>query len=435
MWEKSSIVVIGYDGYNLSPHPGENNPVITSEYTAVEINESDDLIDALRKLHTKVPLTGNTQNDLFSLPDDLIRYLIAGIRNTPIIPKEFSTLDWNTWISLLKPHRILPLLAYHINLWPGECRPPPEIYDELVDEFHSALVQTMLTDRQLQFIMNGLAEVEIPTILLKGQSLARTIYPDPALRKSSDIDLLVLPEYMKQLEAVFETLGYSTPAHSFDISRFFYQEQIFFSPKKGLPVEGHWAIDCNFDIFQREWLLYAFRDRITIIEPNFRFDTLSYSHHLVYLAFHHIFQHDAITLSWIMDIAYLMKGLSEEEWAEICEDSVDNNIRISMEYALLAASLWSGYPLPEKYEDFTKWPGPSLKEQEIRRYAKSQGIHLTYFIHMMRALSNRKEKIRYLYRFIIPPTGLLMEFRRSDSIFDLLCAHIRRWRSFSRHLK
>jgi hypothetical protein len=62
-----------------------------------------------------------------------------------------------------------------------------------------------------------LHQTEIPALLLKGQSLARSIYPDPALRQSSDIDLLVLPEHIKQLEAVFETLGYSTPAHNFDI--------------------------------------------------------------------------------------------------------------------------------------------------------------------------------------------------------------------------
>lgn len=408
--------------------------MITSEYTTVDINESEDLIVALRKLHTKVPLTGNTPNDLLSIPDAMLWYLIAGIRNTPVIPEEFSIQEWNNWISLLKPHRIIPLLAYHINSWPDECRPPLEIYNQFVEEFHSALVRTMLTDRQLQSMLNALAEVEIPIILLKGQSLARSIYPDPALRQSSDIDLLVLPEHMKQLEAILENLGYSTPAYTFDISPFFYQEQIFISPKKGLPVEGHWALDCNFDIFQREWLLHAFRDRISIQEPNFRFDTLSFSNHLVYLAFHHIFQHDAISLSWIMDIAYLMKYLSLQEYQKICSDSVKNNIRVPMEYALIAGSLWSGCPIHPGYSDFSQWPHPSIKEQKIRRYAKSHGIYLLYFVHIMVALSDRREKIRYLYWFILPPTGLLMEYRRSESFFDIPCAHVRRWASFTRHL-
>ena len=70
--------------------------MITSEYTAIDISDSDDLINALRKLHTKVPLAGISPNDLLSLPDDLIRYLITCIRNTPVIPEEYSVKEWNT---------------------------------------------------------------------------------------------------------------------------------------------------------------------------------------------------------------------------------------------------------------------------------------------------------------------------------------------------
>ena len=40
---------------------------------------------------------------------------------------------------------------------------------------------------------DALEAAGIPSALLKGPALARTVYPDPALRQSVDIDLLVRP--------------------------------------------------------------------------------------------------------------------------------------------------------------------------------------------------------------------------------------------------
>jgi hypothetical protein len=409
--------------------------IISSEYCSVTFEESDDLISSLKKIHEKVPLIGRVANELLTLPDDMVWYIIAGIRNTPVSPAKYSLEEWMTCISLLRSHLILPLIAYHIYSWPLEFQPPPEIVAKLVQEFNSAMAQSMMVEHQLETLVNSCNLNDLPVILLKGSSLSRTIYKDPALRLSADIDLLVLPENMKNLESVLENLGYSSPAKTFDISCDFYQEQIFFPPKKGVRVEGHWVLDCNYDIFQKDWIRQVFRERITIHEQNFRFDMMKKTHHLLYLVFHHIFHHDTLTLAWIMDFAYLIQDFSDEEWEEIRSDCVKHNLRIPMELAIIIGSLWSGFVIPVKYTDFRQWPVPSEKELKRDVSSTTMDMHLRYFFHMMFALSSNKEKIRYIFKFIFPPPGLLMEFRKSDSFFDLLSANARRWMSITRHLK
>jgi len=54
-------------------------------------------------------------------------------------------------------------------------------------------------------MMETLKQVGIKCILLKGSFLSRMIYPDPALRPMSDIDLLVPDNYVEEAFLMFET--------------------------------------------------------------------------------------------------------------------------------------------------------------------------------------------------------------------------------------
>jgi hypothetical protein len=57
--------------------------------------------------------------------------------------------------------------------------------------------RTALRTLRLQGLLHralpALASAQIPVILLKGASLAHRIYPDPALRPMSDVDILIRP--------------------------------------------------------------------------------------------------------------------------------------------------------------------------------------------------------------------------------------------------
>jgi hypothetical protein len=401
----------------------------------IDINGTDNVIENLRKIHTHVPLFGITPNDIFSLPDDMLRYLIACIRNLPSIPEKYSLQEWNIWYSLLKPHRILPLIAYHIHSWPKDCLPPSEIFSQIIQEFNNAAGQAMLIEKQLHTLIEEITLSDIPIILLKGQSLANTIYPDPALRPASDIDILTLPEHMKALKEIFEGLGYYSIEQTFDISPNFYKDQTFYSQKVGYAVEAHWAIDCNFDMFHKEWIPCAFKNRRSITGSILRFDTLNNVDNMVYLTFHHIFKHDAIILSWILDFAYLMKKLSPDEWEETKLKSVLNNVRIPIELAIIIARFWTGFSIPAEHTNFTHWPQPTRKELKIQKCANFLNFQLLYFVVIMFGLSDWKESARFIYWSVFPPKSYMIEYRRSESIIDIPCSHVRRIISFIRPKK
>ena len=143
----------------------------------------------LREFHQRLPLAGDPPNALLSLPDDRILYLAAVLRDTPVPAPALSLDEWRAFRDLLKPHGVFPLLAYRLRAWPEDCRPPKEVTAWLDRVFLYAAARTMKAGRQIQEVVDALERAGIPSVLLKGPALARTVYPDPALRQSSTFSL------------------------------------------------------------------------------------------------------------------------------------------------------------------------------------------------------------------------------------------------------
>ena len=401
-----------------------------------EINpEPLSLQNTLKTFHRGLPLSGDPPNALLALPDDLLTYLIAAIRNAPRPAPDISPDDWQSFLALLRPHWIVPLLASHVRAWPEECRPPPEIMDDLNRVFLMAAARSLLAGRQIQSATDALNDAGIPVILLKGHALARTVYPDPALRQSSDIDLLVQPHDIPASEEVLEKLGYVCPAKTFHLSQYEHHHETFSPPGKGLHIELHWVTDHAYDLFPEGWLDEAFSRRIPIRSDDLSCDTFSHADHLLYLAFHNIFQHWTMRLDWVYDISRMMgEFTTQDDWKELGQQSVKLHIRIPLELSLTAASLWTGCELPAGVGNFSTWPVPCERELRLLKYSAARHASLYSCVYLiMQGQPGIREKLRYGWRFILPPSPLLHEYRRSPSPADIPLAHLRRWFSIVKY--
>lgn len=383
----------------------------------------------VREIHTKIPLEGEPPNAILSLSDDLLCYLIAAIRNIPRTPPDLSIRDWQAFLTLLQSHGITPIITYHVRTWPEECRPPHEIMERLHRIFLFAAANTLRAGRQIQEITNAMEDAGIPVILMKGHALARTVYPDPALRQSSDIDLLVQPHNIPSAEEVLEKLGYACTAKTFYIAQYDHHE-VFCHPDKGLPVELHWIADNAFNLFPEGWLDGAFSRRIPIRTTDLSCDTFSHTDHLLFLVFHNIFQHWSIRLDRVYDISRMMKDYdTPAEWKRLGQLSVEHNIRVPMELAFTISSLWSGsQSSSDPVGNYSVWPKPGDRELHLLKYAAKRRSHLFSNVFLIiQGQPGLLKKLRYIGRFIFPPVPLLAGFRKSVSSSDIPLAYLRRW--------
>ena len=392
-------------------------------------SKSVSLLDDIRIFHKKLPLIGDLPNSILSLPDEFLIYLIAAIRNTPHSSPNFSLNDWHSFLAQLDPQGIFPLIAFHMHNWPEECCPPQEIRNYLNQIFLTAAARNLCNGRQIQKVTDALRDAGIPVILLKGHALARILYPDPALRQSSDIDLLVQPHNIRASEEILEKMGYFCHVKTFYLSQYVYHHEVFYPPGKGLPIELHWKIDNSFKLFPEEWLESAFSRRIPIRSGDLLCDTFSHPDHLLYLAFHNVYQHWSMRLDWVYDTSLLTMQLKKpDEWKELIKRSVEYHIRISLELSLTVASLWTGCELNEKVGKFSTWPVPHERELQLVKYAAMRHTFVYSFLYLiMKDKLGIREKFRQVWQFILPPSSLLTTFRRSPSPIDIPLAHFRRW--------
>lgn len=79
---------------------------------------------------------------------------------------------------------------------------------ELLDRQRDAMTWALRIERTLMMIDEAFAEAGIEYVVLKGTSLAQTIYPDPSLRPFADLDLLIRGPYWERACALLPTLGF-----------------------------------------------------------------------------------------------------------------------------------------------------------------------------------------------------------------------------------
>ncbi|PIE81586.1 MAG: hypothetical protein CSA11_04420 [Chloroflexi bacterium] len=79
----------------------------------------------------------------------------------------------------------------------------------LQGDMFSAAAESSMKQEQLKQILQGLAQAEIPVVLLKGAALSLTVYEDPAWRTMSDVDLWLPANAMAKAAQVMVDLGYT----------------------------------------------------------------------------------------------------------------------------------------------------------------------------------------------------------------------------------
>jgi hypothetical protein len=385
--------------------------------------------DTLREFHAGLPLSGDPPNALLLLPDELLQYLVAAVRNAPCLPPAIAQDEWDRFIDLLDSQAILPLLAYHVQAWPEACRPPQEICARLDAAFMQGAARNLLIGRQVQTVLFALQDKGIPVLLVKGLALAYSLYPDPALRQSSDIDLMVRPEHVDACDAVLRDLGYTCPVRWFRRSDTEHHHDNYSPPGPGVAIELHWTPGYVFHLFPKSWLDDAFARKIPVVSAGISGYTLHPSDHLLYLVFHNIFQHYHVRIDWMGDMARLMESLkTPDDWTNLKEQCVKMHLVIPMEQAIIAAHLWSSVKIPERFLDLSAWPAPSAEDTRLWEHATKRRRDIRSLLFLkIRGLPGIRKKLQFIWHFIFMPKEKLVRYRKSASLADIPLAHLRRW--------
>ena len=235
-----------------------------------------------------------------------LRGLDAGIE-TPGPPP----VGWDRLLAVVEAEGLAPALALWLERHPRPDVPPP-VAARLREGFRQALACHVVMSRDLGRLLRRLAEERIPAIPLKGAFLSETVYPHPALRPLSDIDVLVRAEDRLRVDAALRGLGYSPgiDAHSlaFDLA---YDGATFYDGPGGARVDVHWRLlnDPRYPWDERETEA-VWRRAVPVTLAGESTLALAPEDLVLYLAAHLAIHHGLSGLLWYWDLALLF-----DRWA------------------------------------------------------------------------------------------------------------------------
>lgn len=167
----------------------------------------------------------------------LLRQELTGAYRS-LSDKETESVDWRLLAELAGRQGVLPLLYDPLT---KDVHVPLEIQKTTADAAKKTALQNYRLLFLSRYLLDRLVHAGIPAVLLKGASAACS-YPTPELRKSGDVDILLLePEKLAQACEVLETCSFQKKEGAQ------MQHHVTYCTEEGIETELHTMLAEPFD--------------------------------------------------------------------------------------------------------------------------------------------------------------------------------------------
>ncbi|CAN5204996.1 hypothetical protein BH10PLA2_BH10PLA2_24190 [soil metagenome] len=258
-------------------------------------------------------------------------------------------LDWTLLVKLAHRHCCFALLHRHLNAVCPDAA-PPGLMQSLHQQCQRQAIHNLKLTADLLKIVSALARVGIDALPYKGPILTQIVYGNLALRQFDDLDILVRQRDLDRARIVLKELGFK-PLHE-NLSGFFVENSfhyVFLDPRSEFNVELHWGLVMSYIPlkFKGERLWKDLR-RIP-------FGGLSVLGHnledLVLALCIHGGKHHWLRLSWIIDVAELIRRNPDLDWNRLLEEAQRLHCRRFVMLGLHLAATILGAPVPIRVQE------------------------------------------------------------------------------------
>jgi hypothetical protein len=287
--------------------------------------------------------------------------LLAELLSGQVEAAKVSRSRWPVLVETARRHGLGPML-WHVLGDSGAETVDKTAWNSLVSEVQSGFVHQIYLEDARARIDAALKARGIRALWLKGIALARTVYPDPALRPMMDVDVLVPFEHRLAALAVVESLGYRRwGAYSFEdvpdlAHHFSYHFNLRGGTDDAISVELHFHLldrIRNEPLLSTEQLAWFWTQAEATASPD-SFLSLKPEAHLLYLCAHTILQHGEhdLNLSRIFDLHLLITKTSSSagqvDWDLLVDRALSLGWADAVSRALELTVLYFGTDVPDR---------------------------------------------------------------------------------------
>lgn len=263
----------------------------------------------------------------------------------PTVP---PAIDVSSFLASAQADGILGLLHAKVSATGAADRLPPALVEGLRAGAHRQVALELAHRVELRRVVEAIRSRGLEVLLMKGASLAYDVYPDPAWRVRSDVDMFVRAADRDAVRACLDDLGYvSEPEVSGRLVAYQFHSQRIDEHGVRHLCDVHWKV-ANPQRFADAVRFDELADAavpLPLLGPDAR--GLGRMHALWLASVHRAAHHyDQDTLVWLYDVHLLMGVLDAAGVARFVALAERTGVRRICLRALLLARTKFGTPIP-----------------------------------------------------------------------------------------
>lgn len=244
-----------------------------------------------------------------------------------------APLDWPRLLQQARQQGVVALLADRLRRLTVPQAVPSQVQERLRQSYYQAVATNARALRAARGAMQALRDGGVRVVALKGFAMAERYYPDAALRPMQDVDVLVESAALPAAERILMARGFT---------KLRAPQNVYLRAHEGgvLSLEVHPPEEHPF------YDLRAVLDRAQPV-PGAPYALPTTEDLLIFSALHTTLHHAWLRLIWLHDLARIVADRdAPPDWSVVLERLADHPARFAMGYALQAAQVSCGAPVP-----------------------------------------------------------------------------------------
>ncbi len=256
-------------------------------------------------------------------------------------------VDWGLLSSLAERHGVTLLVQRHLSREAADLCPAP-VLESLASRARAIAALNVMLTAELAELLPELETAGCAPVVVKGPALAVAVYGDLSSRPFGDVDVVVEPGTRTRACDVLEARGYvpapPVPEAWQEAWRQSTHEQLFRREGSPLLVDLHWELTARG--YGYSMRLAEVRSRLERVDTGAcPVWTLGPEDTLLFLCVHGT-KHDWAVLSWLVDVAELVRGQPDLDWDAVRRWSRVPGRRRPVQLGLHLAHRLLGAPVP-----------------------------------------------------------------------------------------
>jgi hypothetical protein len=327
-------------------------------------------------------------------------------------------LDWGDLIKLTIRHNLAPLFYRSLDAIAPAAIPEPA-RAEFKKQIQKNVQGNLFLTKELRLLLSRFDQHGIPAIPYKGPVLVSAVYANLSLRPFNDLDVLVHERDVLQAMDLLLSCGYQLirprivaeagkklqpllVGQLIENSPWAYQ-LVFWNPEGQGVVELHWRITPKYIFPNNPEQLWENLKQVDLGGVTI----LSFSpENLLWFLCVHATKHQWKRLSWLCDIAELIRAFPHLNWEQVAAQAVRLGVERRLYLGLFLANRLLEAPLPKAIETkiHTTPHVKALAQQVVQRVFEGaeQPVRFPYlerFAFQLKAMDRMVDRGRYLWRF------------------------------------